>query len=116
MTASTNSEANSAKKRDRCYDALRPVHRRTRGFARAGLAHRLALGESWRALSSRWVLGGGGSSFTGNRSHALEAAGIEFTNGDQPGVRLTKTPASGAVGHADAPKRKATAARGKAAK
>ena len=22
--------------------------------------------------------------------HALEAAGVEFTNGDQPGVRLTK--------------------------
>jgi transcriptional regulator with XRE-family HTH domain len=26
--------------------------------------------------------------------HALEAAGIEFTNGDQPGVRLTKAAAA----------------------
>ena len=25
--------------------------------------------------------------------HALEAAGVEFTNGDQPGVRLTKSAA-----------------------
>jgi len=25
---------------------------------------------------------------------ALEAAGVEFTNGDQPGVRLTKAPAA----------------------
>ena len=47
---------------------------------------------------------------------ALEAAGIEFTNGDQPGVRLTKTAASGAVKHATAPKRTATAASGKPAK
>ena len=47
---------------------------------------------------------------------ALEAAGIEFTNGDQPGVRLTKTAASSAVKHAGASKRTATAASGKAAK
>ena len=47
---------------------------------------------------------------------ALEAAGIEFTNGDQPGVRLTKTAASGAVEHAGASKRTATAASGKPAK
>jgi transcriptional regulator with XRE-family HTH domain len=26
--------------------------------------------------------------------HALEAAGVEFTNGDQPGVRLTKAAAA----------------------
>ena len=26
--------------------------------------------------------------------HALEAAGVEFTNGDQPGVRLTKDAAA----------------------
>jgi transcriptional regulator with XRE-family HTH domain len=26
--------------------------------------------------------------------HALEAAGVEFTNGDQPGVRLSKAAAS----------------------
>ena len=26
--------------------------------------------------------------------HALEAAGVEFTNGDQPGVRLTKVAAA----------------------
>jgi transcriptional regulator with XRE-family HTH domain len=47
---------------------------------------------------------------------ALEAAGVEFTNGDQPGVRLAKTAAAGAVGRTDASKRTATAARGKAAK
>jgi transcriptional regulator with XRE-family HTH domain len=28
---------------------------------------------------------------------ALEAAGIEFTNGDQPGVRLTKAAAAGSA-------------------
>jgi hypothetical protein len=38
---------------------------------------------------------------------ALEAAGIEFTNGDQPGVRLTKTAASSTVKHAGASKRTA---------
>ena len=36
---------------------------------------------------------------------ALEAAGVEFTNGDQPGVRLTKAAAARA---ADPPKSTAT--------
>src|SRR5437660_8654041 len=31
---------------------------------------------------------------------ALEAAGVEFTNGDQPGVRLTKSAAAGHTVHA----------------
>jgi hypothetical protein len=48
--------------------------------------------------------------------HALEAAGIEFINGDQPGARLTKPVASSAVKHAGASKRTATAASGKVAK
>jgi transcriptional regulator with XRE-family HTH domain len=29
--------------------------------------------------------------------HALEAAGVEFTNGDQPGVRLTRAAATGSA-------------------
>ena len=33
---------------------------------------------------------------------ALEAAGIEFTNGDQPGVRLTKAAAGRSAEHASA--------------
>jgi transcriptional regulator with XRE-family HTH domain len=35
--------------------------------------------------------------------HALEAAGVEFTNGDQPGVRLRR-PAPSAVDPANTPK------------
>ena len=41
---------------------------------------------------------------------ALEAAGVEFTNGDQPGVRLTKTAG------ASSPTLAAKAARRKTAK
>src|SRR5271165_2222262 len=44
---------------------------------------------------------------------ALEAAGVEFTNGDQPGVRLAKTPAAGSVKPATAT---AAVVRGKTAK
>ena len=36
---------------------------------------------------------------------ALEAAGIEFTNGDQPGVRLTKAAAARSADSASASKR-----------
>jgi transcriptional regulator with XRE-family HTH domain len=36
---------------------------------------------------------------------ALEAAGVEFTNGDQPGVRLTKAAAAQSVGPARQSKR-----------
>jgi hypothetical protein len=43
---------------------------------------------------------------------ALEEAGVEFINGDQPGVRLTKTAAARSM-HADLA---ASAARGKTAK
>ena len=48
---------------------------------------------------------------------ALEAAGIEFTNGDQPGVRLTKT-AARSLGPASAskPTVAAKAVRGKSAR
>jgi transcriptional regulator with XRE-family HTH domain len=35
---------------------------------------------------------------------ALEAAGIEFTNGDQPGVRLTKAAAARSAKHPSASK------------
>src|SRR6202035_3227262 len=35
---------------------------------------------------------------------ALEAAGVEFTNGDQPGVRLTKAAAARSAGPASAAK------------
>ena len=35
---------------------------------------------------------------------ALEAAGVEFTNGDQPGVRLTKVAYAHSVQPASAPK------------
>ena len=36
--------------------------------------------------------------------HALEAAGVEFTNGDQPGVRLTKAAAAHSAKPASASK------------
>jgi hypothetical protein len=44
---------------------------------------------------------------------ALEEAGVEFTNGDQPGVRLTKDAAASSTEYAG---RTASAARGKTAK
>jgi transcriptional regulator with XRE-family HTH domain len=49
---------------------------------------------------------------------ALEAAGIEFTNGDQPGVRLTKAAATRSAEPASASKPTAAAkvVRGKTAK
>jgi transcriptional regulator with XRE-family HTH domain len=49
---------------------------------------------------------------------ALEAAGVEFTNGDQPGVRLTKAAAARSVQPAGAsdPTLATTAARRKTAK
>jgi transcriptional regulator with XRE-family HTH domain len=49
---------------------------------------------------------------------AFELAGVEFSNGDQPGVRLTKTAAAHPVRPAGASKPKGTAkaTRGKAAK
>ena len=40
---------------------------------------------------------------------ALEAAGVEFTNGGQPGVRLTKAPAALAAEHARPSKRTVSA-------
>src|SRR5437660_10788033 len=40
---------------------------------------------------------------------ALEAAGVEFTNGDQPGVRLTKAAAAQSVGPARSSKRTVSA-------
>ncbi len=46
----------------------------------------------------------GGRNETGSKIRlALEAAGVEFTNGDQPGVRLAKT-AAGSVETAGASK------------
>ena len=49
---------------------------------------------------------------------ALEAAGIEFTNGDQPGVRLTKAAAARSAEPGSAQNRRIAAkvVRGKAAK
>ena len=48
---------------------------------------------------------------------ALEAAGVEFTNGDQPGVRLTKVPAlSAKAARSSKPENAAKAVRNKAAK
>ena len=49
---------------------------------------------------------------------ALEAAGIEFTNGDQPGVRLTKAAAARSAEPGSAQSRRVAAkvARGKTAK
>ena len=49
---------------------------------------------------------------------ALEAAGVEFTNGDQPGVRLTKAAAARSTEAASAakPTVAAKASRGKTAK
>src|ERR1700676_4651812 len=49
---------------------------------------------------------------------ALEAAGVEFTNGDQPGVRLTKAAAAPSAEPARPSKRtiSAKAVRGKTAK
>ena len=46
---------------------------------------------------------------------ALEAAGVEFTNGDQPGVRLTKAAGAGFAEPTSAP-RSTTTVRGKIAK
>jgi len=46
--------------------------------------------------------------------HALEAAGVEFTNGDQPGVRLSKAAAAQFTG--SRPIVTARAARGKLSK
>jgi hypothetical protein len=43
----------------------------------------------------------------------LEEAGVEFTNGDQPGVRVTKDAAARSTEYAG---RTASAARGKTAK
>ena len=43
---------------------------------------------------------------------ALEAAGIEFTNGDQPGVRLSKASVNEGRALTKAPKRAATKSRG----
>ena len=50
--------------------------------------------------------------------HALEAAGVEFTNGDQPGVRLTKAAATHSAEAASESKRTvaAKAVRGQTAK
>ena len=45
---------------------------------------------------------------------ALEAAGVEFTNGDQPGVRLTRTAAARSAEAAAASKPAAKAVRGQA--
>jgi hypothetical protein len=47
---------------------------------------------------------------------ALEAAGIEFTNGDQPGVRLTKAAAARSPGSAQSRRVAAKVVRGKTAK
>ena len=41
--------------------------------------------------------------------HALEAAGVEFTNGDQPGVRLMKAAATRSAEAASAPNSTAAA-------
>ena len=51
-------------------------------------------------------------------SRALEAAGIEFTNGDQPGVRLNKAAATHPAKPIGAPKPTVTAkaVRGKSTK
>ena len=50
--------------------------------------------------------------------HALEAAGVEFTNSDQPGVRLTKAAAARSLEAASAskPAVAAKAVRGKTSK
>ena len=50
--------------------------------------------------------------------HALEAAGVEFTNGNQPGVRLAKVAAAHSVEAADAlkPTVATKSVRGKTAK
>ena len=57
-------------------------------------------------------LGGRDETVTKIRA-ALELAGVEFTNGDQPGVRLAKAPAAGSAKPATAT---AAAVRGKTAK
>ena len=46
---------------------------------------------------------------------ALEAAGVEFTNGDPPGVRLTRAVAARSAAAASKPPTNAKAARGKTA-
>ena len=49
-------------------------------------------------------------------SRALELAGVEFTNGDQPGVRLSKAAAADAVKPTSGSRQKAKAARDKSVK
>jgi transcriptional regulator with XRE-family HTH domain len=52
----------------------------------------------------------GGRDETGAKIRlALETAGVEFTNGDQPGVRLTRAAAARAAGPASGPKPAAAA-------
>jgi transcriptional regulator with XRE-family HTH domain len=87
------------------------------GWSQSHLARHSGVSEPTvaRLESADGKLGGRGDTVRKIRA-ALEAYGIEFTNGDQPGVRLTKTAASSAVKHAGASKRTATAASGKPAK
>ena len=87
------------------------------GWSQSDLARHSGVSEPTvaRLESADGKLGGRGDTI-GKIRAALEAYGIEFTNGDQPGVRLIKTAASSAVKHAGASKRTATAASGKAAK
>jgi transcriptional regulator with XRE-family HTH domain len=55
----------------------------------------------------------GGRADTGGKIRlALESAGVEFTNGDQPGVRLRKATVNERRALAQAPKRAATKSRG----
>jgi hypothetical protein len=47
------------------------------------------------ALWTRWLRPGKVSAYAATLEaiqHALEAAGVDFTNGEQPGVKLRKTP------------------------
>jgi transcriptional regulator with XRE-family HTH domain len=54
----------------------------------------------------------GGRDETGTKIRlALESAGVEFTNGDQPGVRLSKTSLKEGRALTQAPKRAATKSR-----
>ena len=62
------------------------------GWSQSDLARQSGISEPTiaRLESAEGKLGGRGETVRRIRA-ALEAAGVEFTNGDQPGVRLGKT-------------------------
>ena len=100
--------------------ASEPPMKRRRSFGKVSAAPSdIASSDAWRIVPdictvTRIENGADAKQSTMDRlQRALEAAGVEFTNGDQPGVRLAKAPAAGSAKPATAT---AAAVRGKTAK